>query len=275
MEEPKAGIAGTKSQNYISVIWHGNGVLECRFGVTTLPHCDRWHVITAAWKPDRNWWPIRRRANLEHHIHADDNVKLEMTMEQPNTGIVSTKPQHCIAIIRHGNSVLQRWLEKATFQQATLIQLQCMLQIHTLQLHVRRTAHAQHDERGAMQMKWMTDIYLLHFIDQHNLHNSTKWYIDFVYALTILTAFGGTVVAIAKMLWWYFIVLREYCRWWWYIGDFIDQRYQVIGIRSDCNVNNGRRLVKLKLKRCRDVYERGNKVVRIKPVFPEDESKIS
>lgn len=179
--------------------------------------------MAATWKSLGNWWPIAGCAHLKHHIHADCDVKLKMTMEQPNSRIVCTKPQHGITIIRHCHSVLQSGLEKTTLQQATPIQLQRMLQIHTLQLYVRRATHAEHNERYAMQMKRMTDVNLLHFIDQHNLDDSAQRYVHLMHALTVFTTPGGPIVAVAKIFRRYFIVLRQYGGRWRHIGDFIDQ----------------------------------------------------
>lgn len=125
---------------------------------------------------------------MNDQIHSDENVKLEVTMEEPetcncitqamiifglfvkkneeacglHTWIIGTEPEDNITVVRYRDCVFQWWLTELSMQQTTTIQIERMLQIDLLDIGVRRSAHANHVERCAMQMERMTQVCLLH-----------------------------------------------------------------------------------------------------------------
>lgn len=44
---------------------------------------DWWQVMATFGETWWNWWQIGMRSYVEYQIHADENVKLEVAMEEP------------------------------------------------------------------------------------------------------------------------------------------------------------------------------------------------
>lgn len=129
-------------------------------------------MITATREIGRHWRQILLRAYVEHQIHADRYVKEKMAMEEPNAGIAGTEPQHCVTVIRHSDCVLECWFGEIALQHAQAIQIQSVFQVDLFNGIVRWTSQADNIKRRAMQMEWMTQIGLLHFVDEHDLDHS-------------------------------------------------------------------------------------------------------
>lgn len=158
-------------------------------------------------------------------------------MKQPESGIVSPKAQYGISIIWHCNRVLKRRLQIVPLQHATLIQVQGVLQVHPLDVRVRRSTHAKDIEGCTMQMEGMTDVDLLHFINENHLNNCIQWNVNFVRALTILATVRWPVVPIAVILLRDVLVLGQHRRGRSYVRDLVDEGYQVVCIRGDYRMN--------------------------------------
>lgn len=152
-----------------------------------LMRLDGWQVVAARREARRHRRQIGHRANLEHQIHADEDVELEVTVEQPETcvrafkehqlykllnqalwnvckptGIVGSEAHDHITVIGHRNRVLQRRRPELPMQQTPPVQVECVLQVDLLHRRVGRPAHADHVERGAVNVERMAEVGLLH-----------------------------------------------------------------------------------------------------------------
>lgn len=104
-------------------------------------------------------------------------------------------------------------------QQTAPIQIQCVLQVNLLDVGIRRTAHADHVERGTVQMEGMAQIRLLYwngkeplaqlkiyhqnnltFVNQHHLNDSVQRNVHLVGAHAIHAAIWWSIVAVAELL---------------------------------------------------------------------------
>lgn len=128
--------------------------------------------MTASREIRWHWWQIRLCSHMDDQIHSDHDVEHEVAVEEPISRIVGPEAQHHVAVIGHSDSVLQRWLAKVTMQQTTSIQIQSVFQIDLLDVGVRRPTHSDHVESVSVQVEGMTEIRLLYFVDEDNLHDS-------------------------------------------------------------------------------------------------------
>lgn len=123
--------------------------------------------------------------------------------------VVGPKSQHNIAIVRHGEGVLQRRTFELPMEETPSVQVECVLQTDLLDCGVGRSTHSDHIERIAVKMEWMTEIVLLNLVDQNDFNDGVQWDIDFVGAHAVGATVWWPVVAIAELVGVDVVELRE------------------------------------------------------------------
>lgn len=87
-------------------------------------------VISASREAWRGWGEVSVRTDLKDEIHADDYVEEEVTVEEPEAGVVGSETQDDVSVVGHGDGVLRRRvvsLLQVTVQQSPPVEVQGML----------------------------------------------------------------------------------------------------------------------------------------------------
>lgn len=104
---------------------------------------DGREVVAASREVGRHRRQVGLGANLQHQVHADDDVEQEVTVEQPETRVVGAETDNDVAIVGDSDGVL-RWREvsllQVTLKQTSPVEVESVLQVDLLDVLVGRAA---------------------------------------------------------------------------------------------------------------------------------------
>lgn len=119
-------------------------------------------VVAAGREPRWDWGQISLRPNLEYQVHPYHNVVQEVTVEQPETGVVRSESQNYVTVVRHGYRVFSRGKVELPVQKTLSVEVEGVLQVDLPHVVVRRPADTDHVEGVSVEMEGVTQIRLLH-----------------------------------------------------------------------------------------------------------------
>lgn len=104
---------------------------------------DGREMVTASGKVGGHGRQVSLGADLQHQVHADDDVEQEVAMEQPEARVVSAETDDDVAVVGDSDGVL-RWREVSLFQmtlkQTSPVEVESVLQVDLLYVLVGRPA---------------------------------------------------------------------------------------------------------------------------------------
>jgi hypothetical protein len=159
---------------------------------------------------------VGTHSDLPHQIHPYHDVEQEVTVEEPEAGIVRAESQHHVSVVGHRDRVLRRRQIELAMQQPLPVQVQGVLQVDLLDVLVGGPADTDHVERVPVQMERMAEIRLLHwkkprlepltgrfmhltFVDEHDFDDGVQGNVYFMGAHAVLLAALGSVVSVAEL----------------------------------------------------------------------------
>lgn len=71
-------------------------------------------MVATCWEVGRDWRKVRLGANLEDETHANNDVEEEVTVEEPEAGVVGSEPEDNVTVVRDSNGIF-RWREISLF----------------------------------------------------------------------------------------------------------------------------------------------------------------
>lgn len=104
---------------------------------------DGREVVTTSGEVGRHGWKVSLGADLQHQVHADDDVEQEVAMEQPETRVVGAETDDDVAVVGDGDCVLRWWevsLFQVTLKQTSPVEVESVLQVDLLHVLVGRPA---------------------------------------------------------------------------------------------------------------------------------------
>jgi hypothetical protein len=84
---------------------------------------DRRQVVPARGEVVRHRRQIAVGADLQHQIHPYHDVEQEVTVEEPEAGIVRAESQHHVSVVGHRDRVLRRRQIELAMQQPLPVQV--------------------------------------------------------------------------------------------------------------------------------------------------------
>lgn len=101
---------------------------------------DGREVVTACGEVGRDGRQVSLSAHLQDQVHADDDVEQEVTVEQPEAGVVGSETDDDVAVVGDSDRVL-RWrqvsLLQVTLKQTSPVEVESVLQVDFLHVLVR------------------------------------------------------------------------------------------------------------------------------------------
>lgn len=69
---------------------------------------NRGQMVSTCWEVGRDRRKVCLGTDLEDEAHTDDDVEEEVTVEDPEAGVVGSEPEDDVAVIRDSDGVLRR-----------------------------------------------------------------------------------------------------------------------------------------------------------------------
>lgn len=118
-------------------------------------------MISARGEPGWHWRQIPLRPDLENKIHSYDYVEQEVTVEEPETGIVCPKPQDDVTVVWNRDGILSGWQIELSVEQTLSVEIQSVFQVYLGYVAVLRSSDTDHVEGVSMEMERVTQVWLL------------------------------------------------------------------------------------------------------------------
>lgn len=115
-------------------------------------------VVTASREVGRDGRKVCLGSDLKYKTHANDYVKEEVAMEEPEARVGSSETENDITVVGNGDGILcgrQVSLFQVTLEQPSSVQVECVLKVDFLDVLVGRSADTDNVVRIPVQVERM------------------------------------------------------------------------------------------------------------------------
>lgn len=101
-------------------------------------------MVAAGWETWRDGRKVSVSADLENETHSYNYVEEEVTVEKPETRVISSKPEYNVAIVRYSDSIFRGWQVELPVKKALPVKIESMFKVNFLHIPVWRSANTDY-----------------------------------------------------------------------------------------------------------------------------------